>query len=166
MDLGRGIGFEGSIPWRLPADLRRFRELSMGKPVVMGRRTHESIKKALPGRLNVVLSRNKDYRPAEGCVVHRTMRDALLAIDAEGHPEAMIIGGEEVYRRALLDEQVDTVYLTHVLGAFKADTWFPKELDTCGPWEVAVEGGCDEVAAHGDKPAQPACVFLRCERRR
>ncbi len=87
MDRNRLIGDGDRLPWRLPADMRRFRALTMGKPIIMGRRTHESIGKALPGRKNIVLSRNPDYR-APGCVVVADLQQALDA--CEDAQEAMV----------------------------------------------------------------------------
>lgn len=89
------IGKDGDLPWHLPADLKHFKKTTMGKPLVMGRRTHESIGKALPGRRNVVLSRTEGWSPAEGCD-RASGVDAALAL-LEGEPEIMIIGGEAIY---------------------------------------------------------------------
>ena len=121
MDRNRLIGDGDRLPWRLSADMRRFRALTMGKPIIMGRRTHESIGKALPGRRNIVLSRNPDYR-APGCVVVADLQHALDA--CEDAQEAMIIGGAQLYGEALA--RAHRMYLTLLDGSFSGDTWFPE----------------------------------------
>ncbi len=92
------IGRGNTLPWHLPADLRHFKLLTTGKPMLMGRRTYESIGRALPGRLNIVLSRSAEFS-ASGCVVARTLRDARVA--AGPQPSLMVIGGAEIYRQCL-----------------------------------------------------------------
>ena len=92
--IGRGNG----LPWHLPADLRHFKSLTLGKPVLMGRKTYESIGKALPGRTNIVLSRSAEFSPGD-CLVARTLGEARTAPGAEG--ALMVIGGAEIYRQCL-----------------------------------------------------------------
>ena len=92
------IGRGNQLPWHLPADLRHFKSLTLGKPVLMGRKTFESIGKALPGRLNIVMSRSAGFSPLD-CVVVKTLDDARLAAGAQ--PELMVIGGSELYRQCL-----------------------------------------------------------------
>jgi dihydrofolate reductase len=162
-DLAGGIGHEGAIPWRLPEDLRRFKALTMGKPIVMGRKTHESIGRALPGRRNIVLSRNPDYRPAKDCVRLGSLGDAMGQLEAEGCDEMVIAGGEAVYEEALLSQVVDTIHLTQVLGLYPADTRFPDEWKRVA-WQVDVEGHLSGAPATKESAEQPACVFLRLER--
>ena len=115
----RAIGLRGRMPWHLPDDLRHFKRVTLGKPVVMGRKTWEVIGRPLPGRQNIVISRNRDYR-ARGCEVAHSL-DAALGV-AEG-AELMIIGGGELYRQALPGAQ--RMVLTIVDCAPEADTWFP-----------------------------------------
>ena len=105
----RVIGRKNRLPWRLPADLRRFKSLTMGKPVIMGRKTYESIGKPLPGRSNIVVTRDPDYR-AQGCQVVHSLDQALEA--GAGHAEVMVIGGAELYRQAL--GRAQRMYLTLV----------------------------------------------------
>jgi len=120
MDRNRLIGDGQRLPWRLPADLRRFRALTMGKPVIMGRRTHESIGKPLPGRRNIVLSRNTELCLSD-CELAANLQAALEACaDA---PEVMIIGGAQLYAEALGRSQ--RMYLTLLDASFTGDTWFP-----------------------------------------
>ena len=117
------IGVQGGLPWKLPEDLRRFRDLTMGKPVIMGRKTYESIGKPLSGRTNIVLSANPDYR-APGCEVATRIDQALsFAGDAD---EVMVIGGAYVYESFL--PMTECIYLTRVRAVIDGDTWFP-ELD-------------------------------------
>jgi dihydrofolate reductase len=92
------IGRANQLPWHLPADLRHFKSLTMGKPLLMGRKTFESIGKALPGRLNIVMSRSPGFSPLD-CVVVKTLDDARLAAGTQ--PELMVIGGSELYRQCL-----------------------------------------------------------------
>ena len=116
----RIIGRENRLPWRLPADLRRFKSLTMGKPVIMGRKTYESIGKPLPGRSNIVVTRDPDYR-APGCQVVHSLEQALEA--GAGHAEVMVIGGAELYRQAL--GRAQRMYLTLVRAEVEGDTLFP-----------------------------------------
>src|SRR6202035_5529599 len=92
------IGRGNQLPWRLPADLRHFKSLTLGKPVLMGRKTYESIGKALPGRSNIVLSRSQEFSPGD-CIVVQTLGDARLAAGAKS--PLMVIGGAEIYRQCL-----------------------------------------------------------------
>lgn len=115
------IGRDGGMPWHLPAELKRFRAITMGKPIVMGRRTHDSIRRALPGRRNIVLSRDPAYRAAEGCEVFPSLDAALAAlIDCE---EVMIIGGATLYAEAL--PRATRLHLTEIDAELAGDTWFP-----------------------------------------
>jgi dihydrofolate reductase len=92
------IGRGNQLPWHLPADLRHFKSLTLGKPVLMGRRTFESIGKALPGRTNIVLSRSAEFSPSD-CVIVKTLDDARVAAGA--HSTLMVIGGADIYRQCL-----------------------------------------------------------------
>jgi dihydrofolate reductase len=113
------IGKTGGIPWYLPADLAHFKQTTMGHPIIMGRVTHESIGKALPGRRNIVISHNAKYQ-AEGCDVVDSLESALKLVENE--PEVFIIGGEAIYNLALpLAEQL---YLTKVNAKIDGDKHF------------------------------------------
>ncbi len=116
------IGHKGAIPWHLPADLKRFRQLTWGKPLLMGRRTFESIGRPLPGRLNIVITRHQQYRPA-GVVIADSPDQAIKIARNETSDEAMIIGGSEIYRHFL--PVCSTIHLTLVEGDFEGDTFFP-----------------------------------------
>lgn len=121
MDRNGLIGADNDLPWRLSADLRNFKAITLGKPVVMGRRTHESLGRVLPGRLNIVVSRNPGFQPCGEAKGVRSLCEALaLAGDA---PEVVVIGGAELYRRVM--PICDRIYLTEVHGEFEGDTWFP-----------------------------------------
>ena len=124
MDRNRLIGNGNDLPWHLPADLQHFKQTTMGKPIVMGRKTWESLGRPLPGRLNITISRNADYR-ADGTVVVNSLDAAIeAAADAE---EIMIIGGANLYAQALT--RVERLYLTRVEGEFEGDAWFPEFSD-------------------------------------
>lgn len=120
----RVIGGSGHIPWHLPADFKHFKELTMGHPIVMGRKTFESIGKVLPGRTNIVVTRDADYRH-EG-VITVASPDAAIAAAAgsPGGEEVFVIGGAEVYKIFL--PRAEKVYLTQVHGAFEGDVFFPE----------------------------------------
>jgi dihydrofolate reductase len=113
------IGDRDRLPWRLPDDLKRFKSLTMGKPIVMGRKTYASIGKPLPGRKNIVVSRH-DFQ-SDGCVAAASIEQALQA--AEPAPEVMVIGGAEIYRQVL--PMTDVIYLTRVHAEIPGDTYFP-----------------------------------------
>ncbi|MGH8503327.1 MAG: dihydrofolate reductase [Gammaproteobacteria bacterium] len=129
----RVIGRGGGLPWHLPADLKRFKALTMGKPIIMGRRTFESLGGILPGRRHIVISRNLDYKLSGADVV--TSFDAALAA-AAGAEEAFVIGGAEIFRRAL--PRADRMYLTLIDAQIEGDTFFP-EYDESDWREVARE---------------------------
>lgn len=119
------LGDETGIPWHLPTDLKRFRRLTLGKPIVMGRTTFEHIGRPLDRRPNVVLSRRPDFRP-EGVLVARSMDEAVrLAGDV---PELVVIGGGEVFAVAL--PLVNRLYLTFVDGEFPGTAYFPTQIPT------------------------------------
>lgn len=119
MGRNRAIGLDGRLPWHLPRELRHFKETTMGKPIVMGRRTWQSIGRALPGRQNLVVTRDASYR-AEGCEVAGSLTDAIALARGE---EVMIIGGGELYGQTL--PHADRMVLTLVDCEPPADTWFP-----------------------------------------
>ena len=114
------IGSGNQLPWRLPDDLRHFKELTLGKPMVMGRRTFDSIGRPLPGRTSIVVTRNAELKIA-GCVVVHSLADALRA--AGDVPEVVIVGGAELYQHAL--PQVDVIHLTRIHASVPGDTFFP-----------------------------------------
>lgn len=123
------IGKDNKLIWHLPADLKLFKTLTMGHHMIMGRKTYESIGKALPGRVSIVISRQEFYK-AEDCFVVHSLEEALNK--ASGDSEVFIIGGDAIFKSAL--PIVDKVYLTRVHATFEADTFFP-EL-SAESWEL------------------------------
>lgn len=134
MDKNRVIGTDdGKLPWHLPADLKHFKSLTLGKPVIMGRKTFESIGKPLPERKNIIITRNKNY-DAPGCVVVHSPDEALAS--AGDVPEVMVIGGAEIF--AQFFPLAKRLYLTLIDGIFAGAAYFP-QWDT-GAWrEVSRE---------------------------
>ena len=148
MARNRVIGRDSALPWQIPADLRRFRDLTMGHTIVMGRKTYESIGAPLQGRQSIVVTRQKGYA-ATGCVVVHSLEEALAV--AGSADEVFICGGGELYREAL--PLAERLYLTVVDLEVEGDTFFP-EL----PPGAFVETGREEVAG------EPSCTFLVLER--
>lgn len=123
----RVIGINNKLPWHLPEDLKYFKQVTMGKPIIMGRKTFDSIKRPLPGRTNIVITRDVSYQHDGVKVVH-SLADACELAESicliEGHDEAMVIGGAEIYAQALPD--TDRLYLTQVHADVEGDAWFPE----------------------------------------
>jgi dihydrofolate reductase len=117
------IGANGDLPWRLPDDLKHFKAITMGKPIVMGRKTWDSIGRPLPGRQNIVITRQADF-VAEGCDVVASLEDAAAA--AGDGKEVMVIGGSQIYLLAL--PMAERLYLTRVHAEIEGDAFFP-EID-------------------------------------
>lgn len=120
MARNRAIGLDGDMPWHLPGELRHFKETTMGKPIVMGRKTWSSIGRPLPGRQNIIVTRNSSFQ-APGCEVVASLDEA---IQIAGGGEVMIIGGGQLYDQALAFS--DRMILTRVDCEPEADTWFPE----------------------------------------
>lgn len=129
----RVIGRDNALPWHLPADLRFFKNLTLGKPIIMGRKTYESIGRPLPGRQNIVLTRDDNFK-APGCDIRSSLEQAMLAAGDAG--EVMIIGGAALYDAVL--DTADRIYLTEVHSDIQGDTWFP-ELDPSHWTEISRE---------------------------
>lgn len=153
MGENRVIGVDNRMPWHLPADLKRFRQITMGKPILMGRRTHESIGRPLPGRKNIVLTADRRYTAA-GCTVVHDLDEALREAEAAGD-EAMVIGGAALYREFL--PRAERLYLTLIHRAFDGDTFFP-EFD----WREWRETAREDVA--DDPESGLSYSFLVLER--
>ena len=123
------IGLNNQLPWHLPEDLKYFKSVTMGKPIVMGRKTYDSIGRPLPGRTNIVITRDASWS-APGVEVAQTLETALelgaTACDAAGAEEIMVIGGEQIYRMTL--DSAERLYLTQVDAEVEGDAFFP-EID-------------------------------------
>jgi len=150
------IGHENQLPWHLPEDLKFFKRTTLGKPVVMGRKTFESLGKALPGRLNIVLSRQADLKLPDGVLVYNNLEDALKKLEDDGTEEAFVIGGGHVFAEAM--PLLDRLYITHVHTIIEAaDTFFP-ELDH-SHWKLVWE-----EAHKADEKHKYAYTFQHYER--
>jgi len=114
------IGRDDELPWHLSTDLKNFKKVTMGKPIIMGRKTHESIGKPLPGRQNIIITRNKDFQ-ADGCKVCHHFDDAIEM--CENEEEVVVIGGSEIYRIAL--DFVNRIYLTEVHADVDGNIFLP-----------------------------------------
>ncbi|MDH3738714.1 MAG: dihydrofolate reductase [Alphaproteobacteria bacterium] len=147
------IGHDGDLPWRLPADLQHFKTTTMGKPIVMGRRTFESIGRALPGRPNIVVTRNAEF-VADDVDVAADLDQALAIAQGYGTEEVMVIGGGEIYAAAM--PRADRLYLTEVHTDAVGDVQFPT-LDRAHWREIARE---DHAADDG----APAFSFVILDR--
>ena len=155
LDRNRGIGQGNALPWHLPDDLKHFKALTVGKPVLMGRKTAESLGRALPGRTNLVLTRRGEV-PFVGMRAVASLDEALAVAGDEAAAELCVIGGGEIYR--LLIGQADTLYLTWVEAEVPADTHFP-EVDPA-VWQEA------ESELHAADARHPyAFRFVRYTRR-
>lgn len=135
LDRNRGIGQGNAMPWHLPDDFKHFKALTLGKPILMGRKTAESIGRALPGRTNLVLTRSGQV-PFEGMRAVASLDEARAIAEAEGARELCIIGGGEIFRQLL--DQASDLYLTWVDAEVPADTHFP-EVDVQDWQEVSSE---------------------------
>ncbi|WP_250656859.1 dihydrofolate reductase [Alkalimarinus coralli] len=144
----RVIGRNNKLPWYLPNDLKYFKSVTMGKPVIMGRKTFESIGKPLPGRLNIVITRNADWSHPGVTVVH-TIEDAFSKAEAtaliDGVDEVMIIGGDQIYQTAL--SLADRIYLTKVHAEVDGDAWFT-DVD----WDQWEESAREDFMAEDPNP--------------
>lgn len=158
MASNRVIGMDNGMPWHLPEDLKYFKATTLGKPIVMGRKTFDSLGRPLPGRTNIVISRQQGLQLG-GAEVFDSIETALTFAAqkavADGVDEVMVIGGETLYRQAL--DQADRLYLTRIDAAPEGDAWFP-EFDE-GAWELVSERAVDAGEGY------PAHVYQVLERR-
>lgn len=123
MSQNRVIGQNNRLPWHLPADLKHFKEVTLGHPIIMGRKTYESIGKPLPNRTNIILSRDSHFQ-APGCIVVTSIQEALKHTSVASTDELFIIGGAQIYKLLLND--IKRIYLTIVHEEFRGDTYFPE----------------------------------------
>lgn len=123
----RVIGRKGRMPWDLPEELKRFKEITTGHPVIMGRKTFESIGRVLPNRTNIIITRDSNYSVDGGKVVGSLDEALRLAELAQGGKEVFIIGGGQIYKEAI--EMADKLYLTYIDSEIDGDTFFPDYSD-------------------------------------
>ncbi|MFC5271932.1 dihydrofolate reductase [Adhaeribacter terreus] len=145
------IGKNNQLIWHLPADLKHFKNLTSGHPIIMGRKTYESIGKPLPNRTNIVITRQEDYKPEGVLVAHSLSEGLMLAQQLDTN--IFVIGGAEIYKQAMF--LADTIYLTEVHHEFEGDTFFP-EIDTL----LWVETEREEHKADEKNPYDYAFVTL------
>ena len=148
------IGRDNQLPWHIPADLAHFKHLTLGKPVVMGRRTFEAIGRPLPQRHNIVVTRDRNYAP-EGCTLVHSVQDALSA--AGNAPEIVVIGGAQIFEELL--PQANVLHVTYVYAEIHGDTFFPRISPD--DW---LEHDREELAV-GSRNAYPLSFVTFCRRR-
>lgn len=157
MSQNRVIGVDGDLPWHLPDDLRFFKRMTRGKPVIMGRRTFDSIGRALPERLNIVVTRDAELAPPGVVVCHSLERALALADDRaveDGAEEIMVMGGGEIYAQAMPCAR--RLYITEVDTRVQGDAVFP-EIDSA-QWD---ETGCEAGTRAQGQPAYEFVVYQR-----
>ena len=142
MGRNHAIGYKNTLPWRLPTDLQRFKQLTLGHHILMGRKTFESIGRPLPGRTSIIITRQKDFQ-VKGCLITHSLDAAIELAKSRGEQEAFIIGGGEIYAQAL--SKADQMYLTMVEAEPEADAFFP-EFD-----ENLWENSAEEIVAADEK---------------
>lgn len=138
------IGLDNKLVWDIPRDLKRFKDLTQGHSVIMGRKTFESLPKPLPNRTNIVVTRQAGYF-SKGCITVNSVEDGLKIAQQNGEKEPFIIGGGQIYKIALERDLVDKIYLTKVHCDFKGDTFFP-ELGT--NWQETQRIDCTKDKNH------------------
>ncbi|MDD2049685.1 dihydrofolate reductase, partial [Pseudomonas putida] len=147
----RVIGIDNSMPWHLPGDFKYFKATTLGKPIIMGRKTWDSLGRPLPGRLNLVVSRQPGLQ-LEGAEVFASLDEAVVRAEQwaleQGVDELMLIGGAQLYTQAIERGLADRLYLTRVELSPEGDAWFP-EFDVA-QWALV---SSQENAAEGEKPA-------------
>ena len=150
----RAIGYQNQLPWRLPADLQRFKQLTMGHHILMGRKTFESIGRPLPGRTSIIITRQSDYK-AKDCLIAHSLEEAIALAQSRGEQEAFVIGGADIYAQAL--PLADRMYLTWVEAEPEADAFFPvfDEKD----WEQI-----EEVSFAADEKHSYAMKFVSLQK--
>ena len=150
------IGINNKMPWYLPGDLRYFKAVTMGKPIIMGRKTFDSLRKPLPGRTNIVITRDESWHH-EGVKVVHSLDDALSLAEnialINGNEEVMVIGGEQIYRQAL--PGADRLYLTRVYQSFEGDAFFPEINES--DW---VETAREDLQSEDDEPLTYSYLVL------
>ena len=121
MDKNRVIGKDGNLPWHISSDLKNFKKITMGKPILMGRKTHESIGKILPGRENIILTKKRNYS-VEGCIVKNNLDEVLSNFKKVS--ELIVMGGATLYEQTL--DKAEKLYITEVRACIEGDIFFPE----------------------------------------
>jgi dihydrofolate reductase len=149
----RVIGKNNKLPWNLPGDLKHFKKLTLGKPIIMGQKTFESIGRPLPGRTNIILSLDENFKP-QGCIVAHSIEETLKTLKHE--KEIMIAGGASVYKQFL--PLVNKMYLTLIDANFEGDAYFPEF--NWEDWEVI-----ERIENQSDKENPYKYTFLTLQRK-
>lgn len=149
----RIIGKNNKLPWNLPADLKHFKKLTLGKPIIMGQKTFESIGRPLPGRANIILSLDENFKP-QGCIVANSIEEVLKILEHE--KEIMIAGGASIYKQFL--PLANKMYLTLIDANFEGDTYFPEF--NWEDWEVI-----ERIENQSDKENPYKYTFLTLQRK-
>lgn len=153
------IGIGNKLPWYLPEDLKYFKAITSGKPVIMGRSTFDSLGRPLPNRTNIVITRNPDYAAAEGVRIVHSLDEAIKVAEAVAHiagnEEIVVIGGAQIYAEAL--SRIDRMYLTEVKKSVPGDAFFPK-------WETSQWQQISRDAQHYEPAGLDYCfvIYERC----
>ena len=162
MAKNRTIGLDGAMPWHIPEDLKFFKRVTMGHPVIMGRKTYQSIGAALPGRTNIVVTRNKDFEAADADVVYDLLEALTKAKATEelwrpdgGREEIFVIGGADIYGQALPEAQ--RIYMTEVHQEIPGDAFFPELAE--GEWKET-----DRQDRDPETPGGPAYSLVILDR--
>lgn len=153
MDRNRLIGNKNQLPWHLPADLAHFKRVTLNKPILMGRKTYDSIGRPLPGRKNIVLTRTPGLK-IEGVTVVNSLEEAIEALPDTD--ELMVIGGSAIYELVL--PRAQRMYLSYVDGEFEGDAWFPDVDET--QWQIT-----KSIMQEADEKNRYACRFITYERK-
>lgn len=153
MDRNRLIGNKNQLPWHLPADLAYFKKVTLNKPILMGRKTYESIGRPLPGRENIILTRKAGLK-IEGVTVMNSLEDVIDSV--QNVTELMVIGGSTIYELVL--PQAQRMYLSYVDGEFEGDAWFP-DFDE-SQWQIS-----ESVTQEPDEKNRYGCCFITYERK-
>jgi len=149
------IGRANGIPWRQSTDLKRLKAMTMGHHMIMGRKTWDSVGKALPGRVMVVVTHRDDFAP-EGVIVTKSLEDAFHVVEQSGDEEPFIAGGAEIYQQSM--HRADRMYLTRVHAEIEGDTWFP-DFDDVSEWHLV-----DSEHFEADEKNEYPYSFLTYER--
>lgn len=146
------IGKDNDLIWHMPADLKHFKNTTMGHYIIMGRKTFEAMKKPLPGRTTIIITRNKDYK-AEGCIIVHNLEDAFKVGKENKQEEVFILGGAEIYKQTI--NLADKIYLTEIKESFEGDAFFP-----CIDYSTWNEAKREEFPADEKNPYPYAFVLL------